>query len=384
MSDKRQVIVVGAGPSGSSAAFYLARAGVDVLLVDKETWPRDKICGDGQNSPAFEIYKEMGIYDEARNAACGVSNAIVLSGVEERPVRLESDTLTGFCTPRRVIDDIIRRAAVEKAGCDFMENVEVTDLIRENGYVAGVRGTYNGHPIQVRADAVVIANGSHSMVARQLGVFNEDPDMVFYAARGYFENIDGLDPDVAEMHFPAPMFYPAGYIWLYPQEEEHRVANVGVFMTQRSLAASGMRLEDFFPWWRDNTRIGHQRLGQARLLGQIKGWKLPTCREVGDNVVDGAILVGDAGNGIQSCGGGGFPEALHSGRMAARVLGDALQEGDVSKGRLSQYTRLLGEELNGEYQAYWQMRETMFKTPEQLTAALNTSKEAAPSINIRG
>jgi len=61
---KRQAIVVGAGPAGATAAFYLARAGVDVVLLDKESWPRDKPCGDGLRAPIWHIYKDMGVWDE--------------------------------------------------------------------------------------------------------------------------------------------------------------------------------------------------------------------------------------------------------------------------------------------------------------------------------
>lgn len=61
---KRQVVVIGAGPGGSSAAFYLAKKGLDVLLVDKETFPREKVCGDAYQSSLYPIFKEMGIYEE--------------------------------------------------------------------------------------------------------------------------------------------------------------------------------------------------------------------------------------------------------------------------------------------------------------------------------
>lgn len=64
---KRQAIVVGAGPAGATAAFYLARAGVDVVLLDKESWPRDKPCGDGLRAPIWHIYKDMGVWDEGRS-----------------------------------------------------------------------------------------------------------------------------------------------------------------------------------------------------------------------------------------------------------------------------------------------------------------------------
>ena len=64
---KRQVIVVGAGPAGSSAAFYCAKHGLDVLLIDKESWPRDKVCGDGWLPSLKPIFEDMGIYEEMKS-----------------------------------------------------------------------------------------------------------------------------------------------------------------------------------------------------------------------------------------------------------------------------------------------------------------------------
>lgn len=356
--NKRQVIVVGAGPSGSSAAYYLAQAGVDVLLVDKESWPRDKVCGDAQVAHCWDIYKEMDIFEEAHAAAYNHMTKFTFSGVKENPISIYHGVTRNadgsldvkpfsFCTPRRVIDDIVRRAAVEKAGADFMENFEVTDLIIEKGYVKGVKAVYRNKPVKIFADAVVLANGSHSMQARQLGFFQEDPDLAWYGARAYFDNVNGMDIEAIEEHLPHKMFYPAEYMWVLP--EGGKTANIGVFVTARELADSGMKLEDFFSWWRDNTKIGHERLGEARLLGEIKGWKLPSCRKVMDNTYNGCVLVGDAASAVECFTGEGFNEALHGGRQAGRVLAKALAEGDVSEERLSKYTRNLGEELNHYY-----------------------------------
>ncbi len=374
--DKRQVIVIGAGPGGSTAAFYLAKAGVDVLMVDKETWPRDKACGDLQAAASFEVYKDMGIYDEALKASPNPNSTLYrYSGVDEEIVMLDMANLPAYCgwiTPRRIIDDIVRRGAI-RGGADFMEDFEVTDLIIERGYVKGVRGLYRGKRMDIRADAVVIANGSHSMQARQVGVFNEDPDKVFYAARGYFENVGGIDMKAVELHYPEG-FYPAGYMWVFPENEERKVANIGAFITQRSLIKSGMRLEDFFPWWRDNTKIGKERLGQARLLGEIKGWKIPSCYKAGDNVVNGAILVGDAGNAIESSGGGGYSLAINTGKIAAEVLAKALAEGDVSKERLLEHNRLVSKNLDPIYQQCKDIRDSLYSTPERFSNFLKTAK----------
>ncbi|MDR1619000.1 MAG: geranylgeranyl reductase family protein [Treponema sp.] len=377
--NKRQVIVIGSGPGGSSAAFYLAQAGIDVLLTDKESWPRDKACGDAQIGTVFPIYKEMGIFEEAAAAAVNHMEGFSFSGVDEVITSFMAPYKFAFCTPRRIIDDIVRRGAV-RGGADFLENFETVDLIIERGYVKGVRAVYEGRLTEVRADAVVIANGSHSMQARQVGIFNEDPDLAWYGARAYFDGVKGMDMRCIEEHLPHEMFYPAGYMWVFPEGGE--VANIGVFITETALKKSGMRLEDFFGWWRDNTKIGKERLGQAKLLGEIKGWKLPSCRMIGNNCVNGAIAVGDAGNGIECFTGEGFNEAMQSGKIAAQVLAGALKNGDVSAGALSDYTKLAGEALNGYYGMMAAVRDKIASDPAVYSKFLAYSRALPDYPNL--
>lgn len=377
---KRQVIVVGAGPSGSAAAFYLANAGVDTLLVDKETWPRDKVCGDAQIEEVFPLYKEMGIYEEAREAAVNRMSGFTFSGVDENIATYVVPREFAFCTPRRIIDDIVRRGAVNNGGADFLENFEVRELIIRKGFVRGVRAIYNGSLVEVFADAVVLANGSHSMQARQLGIFNEDPELAWYGARGYFEGVRGMDQRCIEEHLPHEMFYPAGYMWVFPEGPD--VANIGVFITEQALQKSGMRIEDFFDWWRDNTRIGAERLGNARLLGEIKGWKLPSCRECGDNVVNGCILVGDAGNGIECFTGEGFKEAMIGGKTAAGVIAKALANGDVSKQALDIYNKEFGDQMNPYYRFMSMVRDHIASDTAVYTDFIAWSKALPDYPNI--
>ncbi len=322
--EKRQVIVVGAGPAGSTAAFYLAKEGIDVLLVDKERWPRDKVCGDCQSPYCWQIYKEMGILEEAREHADTILTGQQFSGVDEQITTYDMKRPISFITRRYVIDDIVRRAAVEKAGVDFREAFEVVDLIMERGYVRGVKAIYNNEEIEVKADAVILANGSHSKQAMKLGFITDDPDMVFIGARAYFRGVKGLPRTVFEEHYPADIFFPSGYIWLFAEGDD--IANVGVYITEKNLRDGNRKLEDYFWWWRDNTKIGKERLGEAELIGDIKGWRLPTCKAVGEYCVNGAIGVGDCGNFIQAHSGEGFAPAMNTGKVAALVLAEALKK----------------------------------------------------------
>lgn len=356
---KSKVLVVGAGPSGSAAAFYLAQAGIDVLLVDKEQWPRDKVCGDGQMFHAWYIYEEMGILEEAKEAGY-MLYGMLTSGVEERIVEFNAQTEYAMGTRRYVIDDIIRRAAVRE-GAQFIENFDVRDLILKHGQVVGVKALYNGEMVEAYADTVILANGSHSMEARKLGIFNEDPETLWIGARGYYKNVRGMK-DLIEFHYPFEDMYPAGYMWVFPEGDG--IANVGVFTTAEALRNSGMKLEDYFERWKNETKIGQERLGEAELIGDIKGWRLPSCWKTGKMYSKGCVLIGDAANSIEPFMGEGFYTALSSGRAVGKFLGRVLKEGPLTEELMEYAQKEYAKDMDKFYAVMGGMRNKGVNTPE--------------------
>ncbi len=362
MTANSKVLVVGAGPAGSAAAFYLAQAGIDVLLVDKEQWPRDKVCGDGQMFHSWYIYEEMGIMEEAREAGT-MLYGMKSSDVDERLVSFRSDKEYAMGTRRYVIDDIIRRAAVRE-GARFIENFDVRDLIIRHGKVIGVKAFYKGQMIEEYADLVILANGSHSMEARKLGVFNEDPETLWMGARGYYENVRGLE-DLIEFHYPFPDLYPAGYMWVFPEGDD--IANVGVFITAEALRKSGMKIEDYFTRWRDETKLGNERLGDARLIGDIKGWRLPSCWKTGKMYSKGCVMIGDAASSIEPFMGEGFFTALSSGRAIGKFLGKQLKEGPLTEELMEYAQQSYAKDMDKFYSVMGGMRNYGVNTPETFT-----------------
>ncbi len=362
MTANSKVLVVGAGPAGSAAAFYLAQAGIDVLLVDKEQWPRDKVCGDGQMFHSWYIYEEMGIMEEAREAGT-MLYGMKSSDVDERLVSFRSDKEYAMGTRRYVIDDIIRRAAVRE-GARFIENFDVRDLIIRHGKVIGVKAFYKGQMIEEYADLVILANGSHSMEARKLGVFNEDPETLWMGARGYYENVRGLE-DLIEFHYPFPDLYPAGYMWVFPEGDD--IANVGVFITAEALRKSGMKIEDYFTRLRDETKLGNERLGDARLIGDIKGWRLPSCWKTGQMYSKGCVMIGDAASSIEPFMGEGFFTALSSGRAIGKFLGKQLKEGPLTEELMEYAQQSYAKDMDKFYSVMGGMRNYGVNTPETFT-----------------
>lgn len=377
---KRQVLVVGSGPAGSTAAFYLAKAGVDVLLVDKETWPRDKICGDGQSSVVWPIYKDMGIFDEMQAMSLPGMTGHIWSGADEVITKMIGKEPWIFCSPRRKVDDLTRLAAIE-AGADFMENYEACHIIKKRGQVVGVKGLYRGKPMDIMADIVVVAAGSHSQLARELGSWSEDNELIFYGARGYFENVNGMDERCCEEAW-LPIMAPSGYMWVFPEAGGNKRANVGVFLTEKALRKSGMRLEDYFAWWRDETKIGKERLGEAKLIGEIKGWRLPTSREIQKNYFAGAICIGDSANMVDCAFGGGYNWAMQAGQTVGLMLPGILAKGDYSEEAMSAIYYAMEGPVNSVLKSNAIIRKYMTDDPEGLVGILEFVRSLPDYPNI--
>jgi flavin-dependent dehydrogenase len=344
---KRQVVVVGAGPGGCTAAFYLAKAGIDVLLIDKETWPRDKICGDSYLPALYPFFEDMGIMNEMKAAAACNPKALRIIDPDEEYA--DFDVEPWLIAPRRIGDDIIRRGALT-SGADFMENFQAEELIIRRGVVRGIKGIYNNREIEVEADAVVIADGSHSALARQLGIYKEDPEYILYAGRAYYDGVEGMEEGKFEEFYtpstlPKPTYSPICLTWVAPLYQG-KYASVGITIAEKYLRETGMTLEGLFQWWCENTKFGRERMHNAKPVEKLKGWRLPGSRKIERNYAPGAVVIGDAVSSAEAAFEYGIPSSMIGGRVAASFLPEVLSSGDFSEKKFSEFQTLVGKELN--------------------------------------
>jgi geranylgeranyl reductase family protein len=376
---KRQVVIVGAGVGGSTAAYHMAKAGLDVLMVEKDQFPRDKVCGDGQVQSIHPLLKSMGVFDEISKYGYQCPGTYFSDDREEHFTYNYPEGAFAFATPRYIFDDIINKAAL-KTGVDYIENFEATEVMLRRGQAQGIRGIYNGKAVEIEADLVVLANGSHSMLSRQMGFFEEDPDYVFYGLRGYYENIRGLT-DVIEFHYPHEMFMPAGYIWLFPEGKTR--ANVGVFITEASLQKTGMTSEELLWWWRDNTKLGKERMGEAVEIGKLKGWRLPSGKHQ-KIYANGVIAVGDAANMIEPLYGGGLPHAMIAGVNAAKIAAEAIAANDFTDSFLQKYSEYIDNDLGSGYKIQEYLRTAVFGNLKDIRELIDYSKEKFTGMRLSG
>jgi geranylgeranyl reductase family protein len=339
MVSRRQVVVVGAGPAGAATAMFAARSGLDVLLVDRRTFPRDKICGDAIARKSLSVLRELGVSAMGDAVFEPVSRAVLTSPRGHRvDVDLSSrdEPAPHMVCRREIFDDALVRAA--RSRLEVWEDAPVTDVVREKSSVRGVVCRRGGRDHEVRADVVVGADGFDSIVARRLGFYRHDSSRWFIATRGYYRGLD-VAPGTVEVHFVKDTL--PGFLWLFPTGDG--ITNVGLGLVHRDLKRRRGRLRDVHEAVLGLPRF-RVRFAAAERMGNVQGWNLPTPDFSRVLSGDGFVLVGDAAGLVDPFSGEGIGNALVSGRVAAQTIDAHIRSG----ASLDRYPALLREAIDGK------------------------------------
>ena len=367
------LLIVGAGPAGTAAAMYAARQGLTSIVVDRDTFPRDKICGDALSGKALSVLDELGLLEAAAGLDGSEINRVLMSSPEHVGLsvdlsdRRHHDPLTGRELPlrgyvirRRVFDHFLVRAARDR-GIEVREGFAVKDLVRdEAGRVVGVRGHQgggsgngNGHrgPEEtLRARVVLGCDGFNSIVARRSGLYAHDPPHWVVALRCYYEGVAGTTDEI-ELHFVDEV--RPGYFWIFPLENGG--ANIGIGMVHSEMKRKGVDLKRALAAVVRRPPFD-ERFAGARPLERPVGWNLPVGSRRRPCHGDGFLLLGDAASLIDPFTGEGIGNALYSARLAAEVCREALDQGDTSAAVLGRYEDRLWEALGPELKVSYQMQ----------------------------
>ena len=303
------VIVVGGGPGGATAALRLAKAGVsDVLLLDGAHFPRDKTCGSGLSPTALALGDELGIGDEIRSRATPVDSVRIVTPTG-RSFVLASNA-AAVVLLRREFDHLLVRTALDK-GAALEGGVRVRDLIREAGRVVGVR-TADGR--ELRARYVLCADGAHS-------IFSADPrpKRSISTIMGWWDDAE-FTPRQIEMVFAksvAPL-----YGWLFPETD--RRVNIGICIDGQD-AAGNKTQRNVREVFREFLEVHFSsKLARATQVGSFKGHPIVYTTWVGHCTSPGALYLGEAARVTHNATGEGISQAMQSGIYAADAVADVL------------------------------------------------------------
>lgn len=328
------VIVVGGGPAGAASALRLARRGFSVMLLERHRLPRHKACAEYMSPGVVRQLHRLGVGHEVERAAGARLDGFTLFASHQSftgrfaGAPAQAAARFGLGIDRATMDHLLARAAAG-SGVDVQEGVRVTDLLWDGGRVVGVRVLHNGRSHDLHTGLVMGADGIRSVVAHRLRAFEPRKGMERIALVAHVGGIEGLT-SMGEMHVGR-----GGYCGVAPLGAG--VANVAMVLRDAAPRIRG-RADAFFWEFLHTLPNLAGRLDHAETVRTVMAIG-PLAKRTRLLCEDGVLLVGDAGGYYDPFTGQGVHRALVTAAMAARVAGDALTSGDVSRATLLPYER---------------------------------------------
>ncbi|MGW4804091.1 geranylgeranyl reductase family protein [Kitasatospora sp. NPDC004272] len=351
------VIVVGAGPAGASTAYWLAQAGLDVLLLEKSEFPREKVCGDGLTPRAVKQLVDMGIDVSAEGWLRNKGLRIIGGGV-----RLELDWPDlaafpdyGLVRKRADFDELLARQA-QKAGARLYENCNVSGPVQDRtGRITGVTAKLgpDKREVEFRAPLVVAADGNSTRLSLAMGLHRIESRPMGVAYRTYFTS-PRHDDDYLESWLELwdtrggqKKLLP-GYGWIFGMGDG--TSNVGLGILNSSPAFGDLNWREVLKSWCAGMP---EEWGYTpeNMTEPIRGAALPMAFNRQPHYTRGLLLVGDAGGMVNPFNGEGIAYAMESGQLAAGVIVQAMAR-ITPEGReraLARYPQLLKDTYGGYY-----------------------------------
>ncbi|MGW1255947.1 geranylgeranyl reductase family protein [Streptomyces sp. NPDC002513] len=353
------VIVVGAGPAGSTTAYHLARAGLDVLLLEKTEFPREKVCGDGLTPRAVKQLVAMGV-DISEEAGWLRNKGLRIIGGGVR-LQLDWPDLASFpnyglVRKRDDFDEQLARQA-QKAGARLYERCNVSGPVVDDrtGRITGVTAKLGEEKREVtfHAPLVVAADGNSTRLSLAMGLHRREDRPMGVAVRTYFTSPRHEDDyleswlELWDRRGAQDRLLP-GYGWIFGMGDGTSNVGLGVLNT----SASFKELD-----WREVLKAWCASMPQdwgytpENMTGPIRGAALPMAFNRQPHYTKGLLLVGDAGGLVNPFNGEGIAYAMESGQIAADVIVQAVARATPAQRELAlrNYPKILKDTYGGYY-----------------------------------
>jgi menaquinone-9 beta-reductase len=337
------VVVVGGGPAGAAAAARLAARGFATVLVDRASFPRDKVCGDFVGPMALAELADLGVAQIDGFGATSTMAHVALHVDADEPAVLrvpKVDGIPGYgrVIPRLQLDAWILDAA-RQAGATVLDGRKA-EAVEQAPDAITVRGGGAAGRWQLRTRLLLGADGSNSVVARTLrGGVPPSQDRIM-AVRAYFDGVEGPDGQ-GDIWFRGDTF--PGYHWLFPTGGGS--ANLGVGMVVSTYPQTGRNLREMLLRLTAEDASLRYRLRGAQMRGKVLGHPLTTYNPRLPLIGGRLMLLGDAAGLINPLNGEGIQYALHSARWAADIAADCLASDRLDAASLAGYQQRVHQSL---------------------------------------
>jgi menaquinone-9 beta-reductase len=336
------VVVVGAGPGGAAAAHFLATEGIDVLLLDRADFPRDKTCGDGLTPRALRVLERMDLLTDIRARGQQIHAYEVVAPNRRTTTAPISGEHQALVIPRMTLDELIVRRAI-RSGARFSPRVTVSRL---EPMERAVR-IHTAENQTFEARVAIVATGAATGVLTRSGILARQPKAML-AARAYFEDLPTELARTFQLRFdnvPSP-----GYGWIFPTAAHS--ANVGVgFFPRRGSGTAVQAFERFATI-----------VPGGRQVSPVKGYPIRVDFRTSPTTASKTLLVGEAAGLVNPLTGEGIDYALESAQIAAAHVVRGLTSG-VHQAWLSEYDRQLRERFDKIFRFSEWIRDWYCKPP---------------------
>ncbi len=345
LKESCDVVIVGAGPGGTSTAKHLAEKGVEVIVFEKrQEIGAPKRCAEGLSSNTVELLGQK----IPRQCIAQKINGAIVYAPNGKFVEIDYGKTAGYIVERKLYDKWLAEEAARK-GAKIIAKAEVKDVIKEKDFIKGVLVDWEGKSYKIESKVVVAADGVESTIARKAGLdtvnklVNVDSCYQYEMSNIYLE-----DPHKIYLFF-GNKIAPRGYAWIFPKGRDK--ANVGIGICGAFASKSAKEyLKSFVethPWLKEGS-ILEANAGGVPVGGFLKNM-----------VLNGFLVVGDAAHQVNPIHGGGLKEAQIAGRIAAQVIAEALEKGDVSAKSLEKYNEIWWKERGKELEKVQKLREVV-------------------------
>ncbi len=330
IGDEYDIVVIGAGPAGSTAAKFAADK-ASVLVVDKHREiGSPKRCGEGVG---IRTFNEFGIPIDKRFINTEIYGSVVYAP-NGKELKVRQENIMGYVIERKIFDKYLATDAVRNGATVVAESH--ASLWKEDGKLVGVKVKHQGEKLYVRSKMVIAADGVESQIARDMGI---DTTLVPYEADSCIEyEMCGIDFDEMDLlHvFVGQELAPRGYVWVFPKDDDR--ANVGIGIVGNEKKTAKYYLDRFIA-----KRPG---LMQGSIL-EVNVGSVPVGGFMEDFVKDNFMVVGDAARQINPMHGGGIYEVMLGGKLAGDIAGKAIEENnmDLIKNYAKMWESVRGQRL---------------------------------------
>ena len=358
------VAIIGAGPAGCTCALALKDAGLNVLLIDKSDFPRDKVCGDAIPGRAIKNLKMVlpkfeSIFSQFPKKFITKHTKLIYNN-KELTFSWVRDAYT--CT-RLEFDNLLFNLVKQHTHTSIFTGLSLTDIIVNADHVVLHTNTNK----TFKAKIIVGADGALSVTAKILSAKKMNREHFGASVRAYYTGVKGLTNDTTYIYFDRK-FLPS-YFWVFPLPDNS--ANAGIGMQSEELVKRKANLKKiFYSYIQNNPQIG-KIFKDATQTSNLEGFGLPLGSEIVAMSGNRFLLTGDAASLIDPASGDGIGNAVLSGRLAGEQIIQCFKINDFSAHNLKKYDKSVHNAIGKELKTHYRIQKLITKFPLILSIVFN-------------